>query len=306
VTPRVERVPDALAGQRLDRIVAMITGASRAEAAALVRDGRVEVDGEVRTNGASRVDAGATVNADHEPAPAARPEPDPGVGLEIVHTDEHVIVVDKQAGLVVHPGAGNPDGTLVNGILARFPEVAEVGEPDRPGVVHRLDKGTSGLLVVARSQAAYDGLVEQLAGHEVERRYLALAWGEAESPSGLIDAPIGRSQRDPTRMAVSNRGKPARTTYEVLAVHHSPVPTTLFGCRLETGRTHQVRVHLMAIGHPVVGDDRYGGRRQAIACARPFLHATRLAFAHPVTGEPLAFDSPLPPDLQSVLDGLGG
>jgi 23S rRNA pseudouridine1911/1915/1917 synthase len=227
-------------------------------------------------------------------------EPDPTVEVPVVAADEAVIVVDKPPGLVVHPGAGHATGTLVQGLLARFPELAEVGEPERPGIVHRLDVGTSGLLVVARTPAAYRSLVDQLASHTVERRYLALVWGTVQSDAGLVDAPIGRAAADPTQMAVAAGGRPARTRYQVLERFTNPVEATLLECRLETGRTHQVRVHLAAIGHPVVGDARYGGQRESLPAERPFLHAHRLAFDHPTDGRRCRYESPLPPDLEDV------
>jgi len=222
----------------------------------------------------------------------------------VVFADDDLIVVDKPAGLVVHPGAGNPAGTLVQGLLARFPEVAAVGDPQRPGIVHRLDKGTSGLLLVARSPVAYAALVAQLAEHQVSRGYQALVWGELDADRGLVDAPIGRSARTRTRMTVSATGKQARTRYEVLATYHDPVVVSRLECRLETGRTHQIRVHLAAIDHPVVGDARYGGARASLVVGRPWLHAAALELAHPVSGEPLSFHSALPPELTEVLDRL--
>jgi 23S rRNA pseudouridine1911/1915/1917 synthase len=191
----------------------------------------------------------------------------------------------------------------VNGLLARYPEVATVGDPARPGIVHRLDRDTSGLLVVARSAAAYEGLVAMMAAHEVERRYVALVWGTPASPRGVIDAPIGRSVRRPTRMAVREGGRGARTAYEVVATYRAP-EVSLLHCRLETGRTHQIRVHLQAINHPVVGDAAYGGSRAALRLGRPFLHAGGLAFTHPVTGAPVEVEEPLPPELEAVLDAL--
>jgi 23S rRNA pseudouridine1911/1915/1917 synthase len=225
--------------------------------------------------------------------------------VPVVFADDHVIVIDKPAGLVVHPGAGNETGTMVHGLLARFPEVADVGEADRPGVVHRLDTGTSGLLVVARSPVAYDSLVEQLSGRSVERVYMVLVWGAVAADAGLVDAPLARGSRDPTRMAVSAGGKEARTRYQVDRRFETPAPLTLLECRLETGRTHQIRAHLAAIGHPVVGDDRYrGDRPKVLAAPRPFLHARLLAFDHPATGERLTFESPLPPDLAALLGQL--
>ncbi len=300
-----EVVPSAMAGERLDRVVAMVTGVSRSAAAGLVAAGAVRVDGEVAAGRAGRLEAGATVEVELSDAPAtAGPAADPAVAVVVVHADTDVVVVDKPAGLVVHPGAGNTEGTLAAGLLARYPEVAAVGQPGRPGIVHRLDKQTSGLLAVARSTAGYDGLVAQLAARQVGREYLALVWGRPEAPAGMVDAPIGRSTREPTRMAVSARGREARTRYQVERAYSGPEEVSLLRCRLETGRTHQIRVHLAAIGHPVVGDRRYGGHRQGLPVPRPFLHAARLSFTHPVTEEPLEFTSPLPADLTSVLAAL--
>lgn len=304
MTERVEVVPEALSGQRLDRVVAMVTGVSRSDAAELVGAGAVRVSGEVRTVGTSRLAEGEVLAIDLPADDPVALRADPTVAVTVVHADQDVIVVDKAPGLVVHPGAGNPEHTMAHGLLARFPELDGVGAPDRPGIVHRLDKGTSGLLVVARSPAAYDSLVSQLEDHAVARHYLALGWGRAESAQGLIVAPIGRSHRDPTRMAVSERGRPARTRYQVVSSFAHPAPTTLFQCRLETGRTHQVRVHLAAIGHPVVGDLRYGGARQTLAAPRPFLHATTLGFRHPTSDRWMSFDSPLPQDLEEIMENL--
>jgi len=299
-----EEVPGALGGERVDRIVAMVTGLSRSEAAALVDEGAVRVDGTAASSRSARLTAGATLEVDvPDPAAAARLDPAPEVRVPIVHVDDDLIVVDKPAGLVVHPGAGQTSGTLVHGLLALHPELRTVGgDPSRPGIVHRLDKGTSGLLLVARTQPAYDGLVAALAARAVHRRYRALAWGGFDAARGLIDAPVGRSAREPTRMAIDERGKEARTRYEVLRTFHEPVEVTELACTLETGRTHQIRVHLRSIGHAVVGDARYGGARQSLPMDRPFLHAEALALEHPVSGAPLSFESPLPEDLRVVLD----
>ncbi|HJR26252.1 MAG TPA: RluA family pseudouridine synthase, partial [Acidimicrobiales bacterium] len=189
-----EVVPDALAGERVDRVVAMVTGRSRAEVAALVEAGAVRVDERVVTTRSLRLEAGNVVEVDApDPGEVAALVPDPDVPVPLLHEDDDLLVVDKPAGLVVHPGAGQPRGTLVHGLLARFPEIAGVGDPARPGIVHRLDKGTSGLLLVARSQPAYEALVGALAARAVHRRYRALAWGHVDAPRGLIDAPIGRS-----------------------------------------------------------------------------------------------------------------
>jgi len=299
-------VPAALAGERLDRIVSLMTGASRADAAWIVTDGGATVDGAVVVSGKLRLVEGQELAIDpaHLPQPVV-PQPDLSVEFTVLHADDHVIVIDKPAGLVVHPGAGNPTGTLVNGLLARFPEIAEVGQPFRPGIVHRLDVGTSGLLVVARTPLAYDHLVAALSNRDVGRRYRALVWGHPQSPYGVIDAPIGRDHRDPMKMAVVVDGKVARTHYRTLRTYRQVAEVADLECRLETGRTHQIRVHLAAIGHPVVGDGTYGGNRSAISVPRPFLHAAALSFAHPGDGSLVSFESPLPADLSAVSETLG-
>jgi 23S rRNA pseudouridine1911/1915/1917 synthase len=299
-------LPEALDGERLDRVVAMLCDLPRKTAADLVADGEVRVDGTVQTRRSTRVHHDEVIALS---VPARAPEftvsADADVEFTVVHEDDDVLVIDKPAGLVVHPGAGNATATLVHGLLARYPDIASVGDdPIRPGIVHRLDRDTSGLLVVARSPAAHAALTEALRARIVTRRYRTLAWGHLEDPRGLVDAPIARSPREPTKMAVVVGGREARTGYEVVRRFDLPVPCTEVQCRLETGRTHQIRVHLQAIGHPVVGDPRYGGRRQSFPVSRQFLHAEHLAFAHPATGESLAFDSPLPADLADVLARL--
>ena len=300
-----EEIPSALAGERLDRVVAMTTGVTRAQASALVDDGAVRVDGATVRTRTRRVAAGQVVEVDvPEVVEAAGVAADEQVEFAVVYVDDDVIVVDKPPHLVVHPGAGNDAGTLVGGLLARFPDLAGVGDSTRPGIVHRLDAGTSGLLVVARSERAYEALVEALQLREVEREYVSVVLGHLETNAGVIDAPIGRSGGDRTRMAVTASGREARTRYEVERRFDEPVPLCLLTCRLETGRTHQIRVHLAAIGHPVAGDNRYGGARPAIALDRPFLHARRLAFDHPGNGRRVEFESDLPADLQRFLDGL--
>jgi 23S rRNA pseudouridine1911/1915/1917 synthase len=295
-------VPDALAGERLDRAVALLTGWTRSEVQALVEAGDVLVDG-ARVAKSRRLVTDEVIEVLAEPAVAGLPQPDPTVPVVVRYEDADLAVVAKPAGLVVHPGAGHPDGTLVNGLLARYPEIAGVGDPARPGIVHRLDRDTSGLLVVARSHAAYEGLVAMLAAHDVERRYVALVWGVPDSLRGVIDAPIGRSVRRPTRMSVREGGRSARTAYEVVRTFREP-EVALLECRLETGRTHQIRVHLQAIAHPVVGDAAYGGRRSTLPLDRPFLHAGGLAFTHPVTGEPVRVEEELAPELAEVLANL--
>jgi len=299
-----EHVPAALAGQRLDRIVALIGDLSRSEAAATIEAGGVSVDGRVASSGKVRLDAGQHVTVDPASVPAPPlPTADPTVEFGVVHVDDSVVVVDKPAGLVVHPGAGNLDGTLVGGLLARFPDVEGVGgDPIRPGIVHRLDAGSSGLLVVARTDAAAEHLIEQFADHSATRRYDALVWGVPDAPHGIIDAPIGRDRGDPLKMAVVAGGRPARTDYRVVGTYSSPAVVSRLECRLETGRTHQIRVHLSSIDHPLVGDPTYGQRRPVLGLSRPFLHAAELAFDHPATGERVTFTSPLAADLQAWLD----
>lgn len=299
MTDVVETVPAALDGQRIDRLVAMATGLPRAEVSVLIDAGAVRVAGATVTSRSRRVREGEVVEVAVPEVRSVLPGAEAAVAVPVVYEDADLVVVDKPAGLVVHPGAGNEAGTLVNGLLARYPEMASVGEPGRPGLVHRLDKGTSGLLVVARTEAAYHQLVAMMSARGVTRGYLALVEGEVESASGVVDAPVGRSARQPTKMAVSAAGREARTSYTV--VERLP-GHTLLQCLLETGRTHQIRVHLAAIGHPVAGDAQYRGHTTLLG--RPFLHAATLGFSHPITGVDLSFASALPADLEAVLERL--
>jgi 23S rRNA pseudouridine1911/1915/1917 synthase len=306
-------VPSSLDGVRVDRAVALLADVSRAAVDALVAAGRVTIDGTVVTSRSTRLAEGqvlAVDRPDEEDAPG--PLGDPSVAFGVAYVDDDVVVVDKPAGLVVHPGAGHHSGTLVHGLVARFPDLADLparvgSEPDRPGIVHRLDRGTSGLLVVARTPDAYRSLVAQLSSREVVRTYRALVLGTVEGESGVVDAPIGRSVSTPTRMAVSRKGKEARTRYRVEERFALPAPTTLVRASLETGRTHQIRVHLSAIGHPVVGDEPYGQGRSlpGASVRRPFLHASALAFDHPRSGERMSWTSELPEDLTTQLAALG-
>jgi 23S rRNA pseudouridine1911/1915/1917 synthase len=300
-----ETIPPAMAGERLDRVVSMISGVSRSTASDLVAEGAVEVNGTVVTARSHRVADGDVV---------AFPDPvSPGVvelvaeadvEVPVVFADDEVIVIDKPTGLVVHPGSGHTTGTLVHGLLHQFPEVASVGQEGRPGLVHRLDADTSGLLVVARTPSAYDHLVDQLADRSMGRAYDALVWGSFEVPRGQVDAPVGRSRRHPTRMAVTADGRPARTDFEVTEAFTQPVEVSRLRCRLHTGRTHQIRVHLKSIQRPVVGDPLYGGVRESFPVPRLWLHAAELVFVHPTSGERLVFTSPLPADLAGVLERL--
>lgn len=299
----IETIPAALHEQRLDRVVALIADISRATTSTLIELGGVSLDGVVGVAGKVKVREGQEVTIDTSMIPAKElPKADASVVLDVVFADDDVIVVNKAPGIVVHPGAGNPSGTLVNGILALYPEVATVGDQLRPGVVHRLDAGTSGLMVVARSQVAYDFLVDALTRRDVTRMYVALVWGHPEVTTGLIDAPIGRDQRDHTKMAVVIDGKFARTHYDVKKKFELPQPCSLVECQLETGRTHQIRVHLDSIGHPVVGDSTYGGARSSLSSPRPMLHATKLSFVHPTSGDVMTFEVPVPEDMQAVIN----
>lgn len=304
--PVIETVPGPLDGERIDRVVAMITGASRSKVTEWLADGLVRCNDQIVTTRSHRVVEGDTLDIDIDPD--ARPDPlipEPDIEVPIVYVDDDVIVIEKPAGLVVHPGAGNATGTLVQGVLAMFPEIASIGEPDRPGVVHRLDKDTSGLMLMARSAEAHAALSAMLADHSIDRRYLTLVWGVPSARSGMVDAPIGRSAREPTRMVVSTQGREARTRYTVVEAFTEPEPVALVECQLETGRTHQIRVHMSAIGHPVVGDPRYRGRRKSIVPPRMVLHSAVLEFDHPTRpGERLSFTSELPPDLAAVIGSL--
>jgi len=298
-----ELIPPALDGERLDRLVALLADISRSAASAVVASGGATLDGDVVTLGRTKVRAGQTVAIDMTTIPVIEaPQADPTVEFDVLMSDGHIIVVDKPPGLVVHPAPGSPDRTLVNGLLARFPEIASVGDPQRPGIVHRLDAGSSGVLVVARTPEASEALMAQFADRSASRRYLALVWGHLAAPVGVIDAPIGRDRRDPLKMAVVADGREARTGYAVRESFASPADLSLLECSLETGRTHQIRVHLESIGHPLVGDRQYGSGRPNLGLSRPFLHAYELTFVHPGTGEPVAIVSPLPSDLIAMLD----
>lgn len=304
-----EIVPSALAGERLDRIVAFVADISRSHAAATIAAAGVRVDGVAAVSGKVRLVEGQLIEVDESTIPRVPlPVANPAVVFDVVYEDAAVVVVDKPAALVVHPGAGNMEGTLVHGLLARYPDIAGVGDPTRPGIVHRLDAGSSGLLVVARTQESADALVAQFASHDAarraSRRYVALVWGHPPAAHGIVDAPIGRDRRDPLRMAVVADGRAARTEYWLVERFTAPAELARLECRLETGRTHQIRVHLESIGHPLVGDPTYGQRRALLGLERPFLHAAQLAFDHPATGERLAFSSELPADLADMLAGL--
>ena len=293
-------------GERLDKfLLAHLPGYSRAQAQGLIRSGCVLVDGAPRKTG-YKFKGGEQVVARIPPREESSVEPE-DIPLAIVYEDARLAVVDKAAGMVVHPGPGNASGTLVNALLARYPELADMMDDpetsDRLGIVHRLDRGTSGLLVVARDKAALLALMAQFQARTVDKTYLALLEQRPKSNSGLIDAPIARDPRQRKRMAVRRDGKPAQTEFEVLDDDFQG-DRALVKLRLLTGRTHQIRVHAAFIGCPVVGDTVYGRRKQRVRMKRQFLHAHELAFEHPVSGERLRFTSELPVGLRAVLEKL--
>ncbi len=277
-------------GERLDRLAARRLGTSRSAVQRLIGDGLLLVEN-VRVAPSYRVRNGERVEAR---LPEERLVPEE-IEVAVVFEDEDVLVVDKPAGLVVHPGAGNPSGTLVNALLARG--IAGGEDAERPGVVHRLDRDTSGLMVLAKGEPAYSRLVALMAGRRVTRVYRAVVVGEGLPATGTIDAPVGRDPDNPTLMA-AGVGKPAVTHFEVLA---EAAGQAMLRVRLETGRTHQIRVHLSAIGHPVYADPLYG---EAIPGRRLWLHAERLAFEHPVGGAALEFTAPIPEDLRRAATEL--
>ena len=298
-------VDDAGVGERLDRwLTARVPGVSRARLQALITGAHVRVNGVARKP-SHRVGAGERVEVEIPPLPPEELEPEP-IALSVMHEDEHVLVLDKPAGIVVHPGAGHARGTLAAAVLAHAPGIAGVGGPRRPGVVHRLDKDTSGLLVMAKTPLAYESLTAQLGARTVRRVYIAVAHGRLARAEGVIDRPIGRDPRDRKRMAVRppGRGRPAVTHYRVL--ERFPEFTAV-EMRLQTGRTHQIRVHLADLGHPIAGDSVYGGRRRRelpVPLEALALHAVALAFLHPATQQRLEFASPLPPRIERLLSHL--
>jgi 23S rRNA pseudouridine1911/1915/1917 synthase len=295
------------AGRRLDEVVASLAGTSRAQAARWAGDGLVEVDGRPRPK-SFRLQGGERLAWSPPPAPAAEEPAAEDRPLTVRYEDDRLLVVAKPAGLVVHPGPGHATGTLVNALLGRAGTSLSAGggAADRPGIVHRLDKDTSGLLLVAKDDATHQTLARDLAAHRVERRYLALVQGRLPADGGSVDAPVGRHPRDRKRMAVVPGGRRAVTHWRVLETFPA---VQLVEATLETGRTHQVRVHLASLRHPLVGDRTYGADPTLAArlgVGRPFLHAWRLAFTHPADGHRVDLTEPLPPDLQDALDRLRG
>lgn len=322
-------VADADTSQRLDRwLSGQIPELSRARVQALIKDGQVRKAGETIGDGAVRVKPGEIYEVCIPEAAPAGIAPQ-NMALEIAFEDASVVVIDKPAGLVVHPAAGHQDGTLVNALVAHCgASLSGIGGVKRPGIVHRLDKDTSGLLVVAKTDEAHRSLSDQFRAHgadgNLHRAYLALVWGAPVRPKGTIDAPLGRSAANRTKISVSRgeRARQAVTHYEVVEVFPGAAPAqtvSLVRLTLETGRTHQIRVHLAHIGHPVVGDPVYGTgfktreaslpedvRNRVAGLGRQALHAAELGFAHPRSGRQMAFESPLPSDIAQILDLLRG
>lgn len=290
-----------LDGARVDKAISDLLELSRARASALM-DGGVELDGSP-ARASDRVRVGQVLICDR-PVEALRLQPE-DVDFGVLFEDQSVIVVDKPAGVVVHPGSGREGGTLAAGLIHRYPELVGVGAADRWGLVHRLDKDTSGAILVARTGGAFDALVAQLRERKVGRVYLALVEGVMGAPTGTVEAPIGRDPSRPTRRAVTHGGKHARTHFEVVE-ELDAVDASLLEVRLETGRTHQIRVHLAAIDHPVAGDLTYGAIRKDLGSPRTFLHAARVEFDHPATGARTDVVSPLAADLVDVLERLRG
>jgi 23S rRNA pseudouridine1911/1915/1917 synthase len=296
-------------GVRLDRfLVSVLADQSRSQLQRLIKEAHVLVDGRAAKPNLP-VKAGQTVAIDIPDAIDSAVAPEP-LDLPILYQDSDLVVVDKPAGMVVHPAAGHDTGTLVNALLHHITDLSGIGGEKRPGIVHRLDRGTSGLMVVAKNDAAHEELARQFHDREVEKEYIALVWGVVQA-GRRIDAPIGRDPENRKKMSAKARRSREAVTRIVRAEHLNP-GVTLARIAIHTGRTHQIRVHLSAIGHPVVGDPLYGGVRRRVAgdlrpvmrLERPFLHAARLVFKHPADGRRMEFTSELPDDLQRVLDDL--
>ena len=309
---RTAIVPETLAGERLDRALsALFPERSRSNLARLVDLGHVQIGGRPALKASERVESGATI-AITFPPPAPSGVESQNLPLRILHEDEDIAVIDKPAGLVVHPAAGHPDETLVNALLFHVRGLSGVGGEIRPGIVHRLDKDTSGVMIIAKHDAAHRKLTARWNTDLVRKEYVAVVYGTPAKDRGTIEAPIGRDPRDRKRMAVVSAGRAAITDYEVTErLRHASVVR----CRLRTGRTHQIRVHMKHLGHPIIGDPAYSGpqwrgipdkkiQRALASMERQALHASRLTFPHPRTGETMTFEAELPEDMRRVLSSL--
>ena len=297
---RSAEVPPALHGQRLDKaVVAMATEFSRSHLQGLIEGGHVRVDGVVQPTASRKVQAGQRIEVELMPTAESRAFRPEALPLDVVHEDAHLLVLNKRAGMVVHPAAGNWTGTLLNALL--FHQAGAASLP-RAGIVHRLDKDTSGLMLVGKTLPAVTALSRAIAARDVHRQYLAMVHGRVDPARFSIDTPIGRDPQSRVRMAVVDSGRPARTDVERVALAGA---FSAVRCTLHTGRTHQIRVHLAARGHPLVADAVYGGA-QALGMQRQALHATRLAFAHPISGQAMAFEAGPPDDFDAAWLELTG
>jgi 23S rRNA pseudouridine1911/1915/1917 synthase len=305
-------VPAETNGARLDRaLVQLFPDRSRSAMARLIEEGHVSVNGRPAVKTSLRVEEGQTIEVDFPPPEPATVESQ-DLPLTILYEDADIVVIDKPAGLVVHPAAGHRDQTLVNALLFHVRDLSGVGGEIRPGIVHRLDKETSGVMIIAKNDDAHRRLTEWWGTDRVRKEYLALVYGTPTKSSGVIDAPIGRDPRNRKRMAVVRSGRAAVTEYEVVERFRY---VSLLRCRLRTGRTHQIRVHLKHLGHPIVGDAVYSGpqwrgvpdkklQKTLSSLPRQALHASRITFPHPRTEKPMTIEAPLPQDLRSVIDAL--
>ena len=276
-------------GDRLDTLLSKDGEISRSRAAALIKEGCVTVDGKTADKPSLKANAGAKILLNMPEIKPAKAEAQ-NIPLEILYQDDHLAVVVKPCGMVVHPAAGNDDGTLVNALLYHLDSLSGIGGEMRPGIVHRLDKDTSGLMLVAKNDAAHAALSDQLANREMEKHYRAVVYGKIKEPEGEIEKPIDRSKNDRKKMAVDENGRWAKTEWKVLKEFSD---RTLLDVHIITGRTHQIRVHMSSIGHPVLGDVIYGHKRMPTT-ERLMLHAYSLAFTHPATGERMQFFAPCP------------
>ena len=289
-------------GERLDKVLVTRFGdrLTRSQLQSLIKDGSVTIDGK-NIKQSMRLKGGEQIRVVIAPTPQDETVAPEEIPLDVMYEDQYIAVINKPAGLVVHPGAGSETGTLVNAILARYPEIAQINiSPKRRGIVHRLDKETSGVMLIARENMAMHKLMRQFQERTVEKLYLTLVERSPKTPTGRINAPIGRDPKDRKRMAVIRDGRHAVSEFIILETF--PNGQTLLQVRLLTGRTHQIRVHMAFINCPVVGDRIYGYRKQRVPIKGQFLHATKLSFDHPVTGERMTFEAPLPERLQTVLE----
>jgi 23S rRNA pseudouridine1911/1915/1917 synthase len=300
--------PDEI-GERLDKaLTTRLAAYSRVKIQQLIKDGKASVNGKV-AKASLRLDAEDQVQVEVvedivAPGNDADTLPE-SLPLEVLYEDESIAAINKPAGMVVHPAVGHTGGTLVNALLARWPQVAQVGGEGRAGIVHRLDKDTSGVILIAKTEPARLALMQQFAKRTMQKRYLALVEGQPSTQTGEINAPLGRDPRHRKKMTALKGGREAITLFNILTVYHTNgQAVSLLECFPKTGRTHQIRVHLAFIGHPVVGDLVYGRRKQVITLDRHFLHADSITFTRPMDGEPMTVSAPLPPDLQNLLFSL--